>query len=120
MSKIKKAVVFGGTGFLGSNVADALTENGFLVRIFDCDESPYIYGNQEMIIGDIMDMEEVIAAVQDADVVYHFAGIADISEANQKPIEAGKYNSLGTGNILDACAQKKLPRFVLADRNSHE
>ena len=114
MSKKKKAVVFGGSGFLGSHVADALTENGFFVIIFDYDKSPYIHGNQEMIIGDIMDMKVVMPAVKDADVVYHFAGIADISEANKKPIEAVKYNILGTVNILEACAQNKVPRFVFA------
>ena len=31
----KKAIVFGGSGFLGSQVADYLTEAGFLVKIFD-------------------------------------------------------------------------------------
>jgi len=114
MSKIKKALVFGGSGFLGSHVADTLTEEGFLVKIFDCDKSPYIHGNQEMIIGNIMDMEEVIVATKDADVVYHFAGIAGISEANKSPIEAVKYNILGTVNILDACVKNNVSRFIFA------
>ena len=34
-----KAIVFGGSGFLGSHVADALTENGFDVVIYDSAES---------------------------------------------------------------------------------
>ena len=32
---MNKVCVFGGSGFLGSHVADALTEKGFFVRLFD-------------------------------------------------------------------------------------
>jgi len=110
----KNAVVIGGSGFLGSHVADVLTEAGFRVVIFDCHESSYIQGNQEMIIGDILDVESVMSAVKDVDVVYHFAGIADIYEANQKPLETVKHNILGTATILEACAQNNVSRFVFA------
>ena len=42
MSNAKRVVVFGGSGFLGSHVADALTKKGCEVTIFDINESKFI------------------------------------------------------------------------------
>lgn len=39
---MKKVLVCGGSGFLGSHVADALTEAGYAVRIFDRMPSPFL------------------------------------------------------------------------------
>ncbi len=110
----KKAVVFGGSGFLGSHVADALTDSGFRVIIFDCKQSKYLQSGQEMHIGNILDMEQVSFAVKDVDVVYHFAGIADIHEANEKPMDTVMYNIVGTTTILEACVKANIPLFVFA------
>jgi len=114
MNKKKQAVVFGGSGFLGSQVADYLTEAGFLVKIFDNNKSPYLHSDQEMIVGNILEIDELMSVVKNADVVYHFAGIADISEANQNPVSAVKSNILGTVNILEACIKNKVSRFIFA------
>ena len=46
-----KAVVFGGSGFLGSHVADVLTERGYEVTIFDLRPSPHAKPRQQMVIG---------------------------------------------------------------------
>jgi UDP-glucose 4-epimerase len=45
-----KAVVVGGSGFLGSHLADALTETGYAVTIFDLNPSPWRRIEQEMVI----------------------------------------------------------------------
>ena len=51
-----KVIVFGGAGFLGSHTADALTEKGHEVTIFDKIKSPYSKKNQKMIVGNILDL----------------------------------------------------------------
>ena len=38
----KTAIVYGGSGFLGSHVADVLSNAGYRVKIFDCRQSPYL------------------------------------------------------------------------------
>ena len=76
-----KAVIFGGAGFIGSHVADYLLEKGFEVRIFDICESKYLKPGHEMIVGDILDFNQVQKAVTGCDYVYNFAGIADIDES---------------------------------------
>lgn len=114
MNNSKKVVVFGGSGFLGSYVADELTEKGHDVIIFDRHHSQFINEKQKMIIGDILNPEEVNEAVRDCQYVYHFAGLADINEAKTKPIETITSNVLGTTNILEACRIKNVDRFVFA------
>ena len=108
------AIVFGGSGFLGSHVADALTEKGHQVRIYDKSESIFLKPTQEMTIGDILDEKKVRSAIKGNDVVYNFAGIADISEASKKPIETVKNNILGNTIVLNAAKEENVKRFVFA------
>lgn len=110
----KNVLVTGGSGFLGSHVADALTEAGYMVTIFDREQSPYLKMDQKMYVGDILNMDQVLGAVDGKSAVFHFAGLADIAETNQKPSEAIKYNILGTANFLDSCVKANVSRFVFA------
>ena len=109
-----KAIVFGGSGFLGSHVADTLTENGYEVVIFDMRGSDYITGEQQMIIGDILDPDAVASAVEGCAFVYDFAGLADLDSASTRPVDTVMLNVVGTCNIMDACVLHKIKRFVYA------
>jgi UDP-glucose 4-epimerase len=109
-----KAVVFGGSGFLGSHVADVLTEAGFEVTVFDIKESPYIRGSQKMVIGDIMDESAVSSVLDGVDVVYNFAGLADIEEACKKPLDTVRFNVLGNTILLECSRKAGVKRFVYA------
>lgn len=111
---MKKIVIFGGAGFLGSHTADALTRQGYEVTIFDIRKSPYLIENQKMIVGNILDESDVDQAIKGSDYVYNFAGIADIGEASEKPIESVKNNILGNTFILNSCKEHKIKRFVFA------
>ncbi|MBC7427498.1 MAG: NAD(P)-dependent oxidoreductase [Bacteriovorax sp.] len=109
-----KVVVFGGSGFLGSHVADKLHHAGYEVVIFDAKDSAYKKEGQEIIIGDILNLDQVVNAVKGATAVFNFAGIADIDEAKNLPIETVKYNILGNVNILEACRLASVKRFIFA------
>lgn len=109
-----KAVVFGGSGFLGSHIADALTEAGHDVTIFDLQPSKYLKETQKMIVGDILDQKAVDKAVKGCDLVYHLAALADIETAHLKPLQTVEYNILGTTMILEACRKNKIKRFVFS------
>lgn len=108
------AVVFGASGFLGSHVADALSIAGYRVRLFDRIASPYKRDDQDMIIGDIMDLSQVTEAAQGANVVYNFAAIADIDEAHDKPLATATVNVLGNMHALEAARIAGVRRFVFA------
>lgn len=109
-----KAIVFGGSGFLGSHVADELSERGYKVVVYDRHESPYIRKDQEMIVGDILNREKVTTYIKGCDYVYSFAGIAGIADARQHPVKTVETNVLGTTNIAEACTLHRIKRFVFA------
>lgn len=109
-----KAVIFGGSGFVGSHVADTLTSSGHEVIIYDLIPSPYLQKSQKIVVGDIMDEKLVMESIKGCDVVYNFAGIADIDEASKRPLDSVRVNILGNSVILEACRKAKVKRFVFA------
>ena len=52
-------IVFGGSGFIGSHVADLLSNNNYNVTIYDLEKSKYLKKNQKMIVGDINDFQKI-------------------------------------------------------------
>ena len=110
----KQVIVFGGSGFLGSHVADTLSDGGYNVTIFDQKPSTYLRPDQAMIVGDILDSGQVRQAMKGQDIAYHFAGLADLDQAAGKPLEAVNQNIVGTIYLLDAAIESKIKRFVFA------
>ncbi|TGM80963.1 NAD-dependent epimerase/dehydratase family protein [Leptospira bouyouniensis] len=109
-----KVLVFGGSGFLGSHVADALSDSGHEVTIFDRNPSLWLRSNQTMVIGDLLDEKFVTATVEGFDVVYNFAALADLNQALDKPLDSIRINILGNSYILEACRRHKIKRFIYA------
>ena len=67
-----------------------------------------------MLTGNILDEDLVRQAVSGADMVFNYAGIADIGEANSRPVDTAKINVLGNVHILEACRQEKIKRYIFA------
>ena len=107
-------VLFGGSGFLGSHVCDKLSDAGHDVTIVDLRPSPYLREDQRMVVGSLLDEELVNTVVSGADAVFDFAGLADIGEANQKPVETARVNVLGNVILLEACRKAGVKRYVFA------
>ena len=109
-----KIVFFGGSGFLGSHVCDKLSEAGHDVTIVDLRPSPYLRPDQKMVTGSLLDEDLVNTVVSGADAVFDFAGLADIGESNQKPVETARINVLGNVILLEACRKAGVRRYVFA------
>lgn len=106
--------MFGGAGFLGSFVADALSDAGHDVVVFDRRPSAFLRDGQHEVVGDILDAPLVADAVRGADVVYNYAGIGDIAEAAARPVETVRTNVLGNTILLEAARHAGVKRFVFA------
>ena len=109
-----KITVFGGSGFLGSHICDKLSEAGHAVTIVDLHPSPWLRPDQTMLAGNILDEETVNRAVAGADMVFNYAGIADIGEANNRPVDTARINVLGNVMVLEACRKAGVKRYVFA------
>lgn len=109
-----KAVVFGGSGFLGSHVAEALSERGHEVTVFDLRESPHLMDGQRFVQGDILDADPVARVLEGQEVAYNFAGLADLEEAIIQPVETARSNVLGNTILLEESRRAGIRRFVYA------
>lgn len=109
-----KVCVIGGSGFLGSHVADQLTIAGHEVCIYDCEHSKWLRESQTMCTGDLLDARALSNAIKGSDVVYNFAAIADLNDAIDKPIQTVQTNILGNVLALDACKKHGVKRFIYA------
>jgi UDP-glucose 4-epimerase len=111
----KKVVIFGGSGFLGSYVADELTRRDYDVTVSDIVESKYLQSNQKFEKVNIVDIENIKSIIKDADIVYNFVAIANLDDAIHNPIDTMNINVIGNLNILEACRQVGgVERFVYA------
>lgn len=109
----KRVVVFGGCGFIGSYVVEELLSNKYDVVVADLTPSKYI-NNKYFLQCDIMDQQRVNELVNGANIVYNFAGFANLDDAIANPIKAIELNVMGNINILEACKKHKVKRFVYA------
>lgn len=109
----KKVVVFGGNGFIGSYLVEELLNKGYTVVSADLNSSRYV-DDKYFIECDIMNASKVDELVSGADIVYNFAGFANLDDAIANPIRAIELNVLGNMNILEACKRHNIKRFVYA------
>lgn len=109
-----RAIVFGGSGFVGSHVADALSDAGHDVTVADVVRSPHLRDGQTFVECDVTDFGAARDAVAGHDVVYHFAGLADIAETRDHARETALVNVAGTVNLLEAARLAGSSRFVFA------
>ena len=78
-----KILVTGGSGFLGSHVADELSKRGHEVIIFDKKKSKWIKKNQKFIFGNILDIKKINNAIKGVKIIFHIAALADLEDALQ-------------------------------------
>jgi len=109
-----KIVVLGGSGFVGSHVADELSKKGHKIKIFDKKKSKWLRQDQKMYIGNILNTKDLERAIKDADVVFNCAALADIDRALKEPVNTVKVNILGTVKALELCCKYNIKRFIQA------
>ena len=84
-SPLKRILVTGGAGFIGSHTADILLQCGYEVRIFDSLQErvhphgwpAYLPGDMEKVVGDVRDADAMGRALDGVDGVIHLAAYQD-------------------------------------------
>ena len=111
---MKKVLVTGSSGFIGSHVVDVLEEQGFNVLLFDNKPSIYKAKKQKEFIGNILSFDDVLEASEGCDAIYHLAAQADIGVSSDTPTETIQSNIIGTQNLLEASRKNDVKRFMFA------
>ncbi len=110
----QRALVTGGTGFVGSHLVDLLLRKGYDVTclVRNPERLRWLKGRKVTLVkGDCSDPDALAGAVSNVATVYHLAGLTKTSRTR----EFYEVNHLGTRNILEACVKHnpRLRRFVL-------
>jgi len=124
--KDKNALITGGAGSIGSQIARTLLDNGAeQVRILDTDEAAQFRLEQELqnrvhgkregprfLIGDIRDKERIKRAMENIDIVFHAAALKHVPTCEYNAFEAVKTNVLGTQNVIEAAMDANVEKFI--------
>lgn len=121
-----KILVTGGAGFIGSHLVDRLLDEGFEVIVLDNLSTGRMQNlvhhqhrkDLHFIKGDIRDFELVKKVVVEVDAVFHEAALVSVTRSVENPILTSEVNVNGTLNLLKACSDADVKRFIYASSSS--
>jgi len=119
-----KAIVTGGCGFIGSHLTEFLIKKGLKVTVIDnlstgnLNNLKDVRGNIEFINSDISDYNSIEKYFDNVSFVFHCAALADIVPSIEKPLEYHNSNVTGTINVVMACQNNNIQKFVYAASSS--
>lgn len=123
---MSKILITGGAGFIGSNLVEYFLGKGYHVVVLDnfatghrsniakCERNP----DFTLIEGDIRNMEDCREAVRSVDYVLHQAALGSVPRSIEDPQTSNEVNVSGFLNMLVACRDAKVKRFVYAASSS--
>ena len=104
---MKRVLVTGGAGFIGSHIVDQLLSEGIKVRVLDnlstgkLENLPFLESGLEFMQGSVADKEAVKVACQGMDGVIHLAALVSVPASIEQPDLSTTTNLLGFINVLD-------------------
>jgi len=115
-------LVTGGAGFIGSHIVDRLLDEGFKVRVIDNLSTGDItnlaqHQNKksfQFIEGDIRNFDLLKKIVKGVDAVFHEAALVSVTRSVENPLLSNEINVTGTVNLLKACVDAHVKRFIYA------
>jgi nucleoside-diphosphate-sugar epimerase len=124
MALSSKVLVTGGAGFIGSNLADELIEQGAKVTIIDNFVTGFrenleeITGNFDFIEGDLNDDTALLKAIENVEIVFHQAALPSVPRSVENPRETHDACANATFNLLLKAKENNVRRFVYAASSS--
>jgi len=117
--ELKKILVTGGNGFIGSHVVDNLKKRGYDVIIFDRykDNKTGERKDVQYFYGDVTDPSAISEAIYHSDGVIHLAGVLGTQETVRDPLPAVKTNIIGSLNVFENCSRYNKKAVYIAIGN---
>ncbi len=116
-----QALVTGGAGFIGSNLVDALVDQGHVVHVLDdlvTGSRDNVNPAAELIVSTAADKDAVRAAVEGCDTVFHVGALRAVERSVGDPLATDLANVHGTLTVLHAAHEAGVRRVVSASSSS--
>jgi dTDP-L-rhamnose 4-epimerase len=120
-------LITGGAGFIGAHLASELLTAGYAVRVLDkLDQQvhagsarpSYLNRDVELIVGDITDRDCVKRALENVDMVCHFAANVGVGQSMYEIVRYTQTNDVGTAVLLEEMARTEIRRLLVASSMS--
>jgi UDP-glucose 4-epimerase len=117
---LRRIVVTGVAGFVGSNLARHLLQKGYSVRGIDNLSAGTLENVDPRVEFHRVDIRtpEIYPLLEGADAVFHLAAKTSLVDCLAKPLEAASINVEGTLNVLEAARKAKVRKFIYADTSA--
>ncbi|MCK5027570.1 MAG: NAD-dependent epimerase/dehydratase family protein [Candidatus Pacebacteria bacterium] len=118
---MKKIVVVGGAGYIGSNIVDAFVERGEDVHVIDNlvgGKKEYVHPKASFYKVDIRNYSDIEDIIKGADTVFHLAALPRVQFSIEHPIETNDVNVGGMVNVLVAANKGGARRVVYSASSS--
>ncbi|MBN1493246.1 MAG: NAD-dependent epimerase/dehydratase family protein [Candidatus Omnitrophica bacterium] len=119
---MKKVVITGGAGFIGSNLLHYLRGKPYKLLVLDNLSTGTMSSIEEcnipVEVGDVRNSEFVAKHVTGCDIIVHLAAQTDVMNSIAQPLLDCDVNILGTLNVLKAAVDKHVKRVVFASSNA--
>jgi dTDP-L-rhamnose 4-epimerase len=124
---MKRILITGGGGFIGSHLADELLARGYHVRALDklspqvhgsATRPPYLDPEVELQIGDVANPDDVQRALRDIDAVFHLAAAVGVGQSMYEIENYTRANNIGTAVLLEALAKRPVDKLIVASSMS--
>lgn len=118
------ALVTGGAGFIGSNLAAALASKGARVRIIDnlstghAENLDEIAGDIDFVEANVADEDALHRALEDVELVFHEAAIPSVPRSVEDPQSTHVASVDATFQLLLACRERRIRRLIYAASSS--
>ena len=119
---MKRVLVTGGAGFIGSHLCEGLLARGYRVRVLDSliyGRREWVPGPCEFLEGDIRDIATCQRAAEDIDGVLHCAAMSRSGPSQEAIDVCTRSNITGTQNMLLAARDAGVKRFVYSGSSTY-
>lgn len=125
---MKKILITGGAGFIGSHLCDELLKHNYSIAVLDnlseqvhgtdSQRPEYLDEQVQLVKGDVRDAVLVEQLVKEAEAIFHFAALVGVGQSMYEIKEYTDVNNIGTATLLEAVIKHPVKKLVVASSMS--
>tara|TARA_R110002020_G_scaffold475906_2_gene714483 strand:+ start:14371 stop:15258 length:888 start_codon:yes stop_codon:yes gene_type:complete len=116
---MKKCIVTGGSGFIGTHLINFLVKEGY--EVVNIDKQGDFADDHDFVCADISNTDNnlaILEAISGASCIFHLAALARVQPSIERPLEYDQSNVRGTLNMLELAKEAGVKKFIFSSSSS--